>query len=266
VGVAALFDESDTAPEPGLLPSDDRFVIGGMDRLPALLALDLDIRLGQVVKRVEWREGAVKVSTGDAVWEADAVVITLPVGVLAAGTVTFAPGLPAAFTQSLGRLRMGLLNKVYMRFPQVFWDPEADFLTFYSDPPPICYAWLNLHRYTGEPALLGFTSGAMAHKVEGMSDEQIGRALARRLRNGRGGAAPEAEVVRASHWASDPFARGSYSYPGIGGSGRDRQRMAVPVARTLFFAGEATHRDDPASVHGAWWSGLRAAQQILGQA
>ena len=43
-------------------------------------------------------------------------------------------------------------------------------------------------------------------------------------------------------------------------------RFAEPVANTLFFAGEATHRDDPASVHGAWWSGLRAAKEVLGQA
>ena len=33
VGVAALLDDSDTEPEDSLLPTDDRFVLDGMDRL-----------------------------------------------------------------------------------------------------------------------------------------------------------------------------------------------------------------------------------------
>jgi monoamine oxidase len=70
-------------------------------------------------------------------------------------------------------------------------------------------------------------------------------------------------AVRVSRWASDPLALGSYSHLGLGASGADRDALAMPVDNALFFAGEATHRDDPASVHGAWWSGLRAAHQVL---
>jgi monoamine oxidase len=158
---------------------------------------------------------------------------------------------------------MGLLNKVCLTFPRAFWDTRVDFLAFFSDPPPICYAWLNLTRYSGTPALVGFTSGRMAREVETMNDQQVADAIMRRIRATRRISIPDPLAVRVSHWASDPFARGSYSYPSVGGSGRDRELLAVPLENTLFFAGEATHRDDPASVHGAWWSGLRAARQAL---
>ena len=266
VGLAALLDESDTGVSDSLLPDDDRYMVGGMDRLPALLALDLDIRLGQPVRGIEWRNGAVRIDAAGGDWRADAVVVTVPLGVLASGALHFAPALPASFTQALGRLRMGLLNKVYLRFDRPYWDPDADFLTFYSDPPPLCYAWLNMLRYTGEPALIGFTSGMRARDVERMSDQQVIALVARRLRSSRGAQAPEPSAIRVSRWGADPYARGSYSFPGVGASGADRDRLAVPIADTVFFAGEATHRDDPGSVHGAWWSGLRVAQQVLARA
>ena len=75
----------------------------------------------------------------------------------------------------------------------------------------------------------------------------------------------EPAEIRISRWVSDPWAGGSYSYLGLGASADDRTVLAAPVNHTLFFAGEATHRDDPSSVHGAWWSGLRAARELLGE-
>ena len=265
VGFAALLDESDTDPQNTLLPVDDRFVTGGMDQLTNLLALDLDIRLGDPVRRVEWRAGQVRVDTARHTFEADAVVITIPVGLLADGAIEFAPALPAAKTTAAKRLPMGLLNKAFVLFPRPFWDTNVDFLTFHASPPPLFYAWLNLTRYTGQPALLGFTSGTQAREVERLSDADVRARIFNRLRSARGDAEiPEPLALRVSHWASDPWAGGSYSFLGLGASADDRSTLAAPLANTLFFAGEATHRDDPASVHGAWWSGLRAAQEILG--
>ena len=267
VGFAALLDESDTDPENTLLPVDDRFVTGGMDQLTNLLALDLDIRLGDPVRRIEWRPGQVRVDTTRHSFEADAVVITIPVGLLASDAIEFAPALPPEKKAAAKRLPMGLLNKAFVLFPRPFWDTSVDFLTFHSSPPPLFYAWLNLYRYTGQPALLGFTAGAQAREVERMSDEAVRARIFSRLRSARrNGEVPEPLALRVSHWGSDPWARGSYSFLGIGASADDRSTLAAPLAGTLFFAGEATHRDSPSSVHGAWWSGLRAANEILGAA
>ena len=118
-------------------------------------------------------------------WRADHVVVTLPVGVLASGSVRFEPGLPPSITKPLANLRMGLLNKICLTFPHAFWDERADFLTFYSEPPPLYYAWLNLKRYAGVPALVGFTSGRMARTVETMSDDAVVARVMRRLRAAR---------------------------------------------------------------------------------
>jgi monoamine oxidase len=63
-------------------------------------------------------------------------------------------------------------------------------------------------------------------------------------------------------WESDPFSRGAYTYPRVGGMAAQRA-LARPVEGTLFFAGEATDPDQTATVAGAIASGRRAANQLL---
>ena len=61
-------------------------------------------------------------------------------------------------------------------------------------------------------------------------------------------------------WQHDPFSRGGYSYPHVGGANAGRP-LARPIEGTLFFAGEATSRDW-GTVEGAIASGLRAARHV----
>lgn len=81
-----------------------------------------------------------------------------------------------------------------------------------------------------------------------------------------------------TRWKSDEWSRGSYSYVAAGSSGNDYDLMASPVANTnpgpamgsaqhprVFFAGEHTIRNYPATVHGALLSGLREAGRIADQ-
>ena len=67
--------------------------------------------------------------------------------------------------------------------------------------------------------------------------------------------------LAASSWCRTDWIRGSYSHalPGQAGA---RQILARPIRDRLFFAGEATHTSDFSTAHGAWESGLRAAEQV----
>ena len=91
VGAGALLDESDTGEGVDTMPPDDRYVVAGMDSLISILARDLDIRYGETVRAVDWRPGAVTIDSSNGQWTADRVVLTLPLGVLASGTVLFSP-------------------------------------------------------------------------------------------------------------------------------------------------------------------------------
>ena len=54
-----------------------------------------------------------------------------------------------------------------------------------------------------------------------------------------------------SDWGRNPYARGSYSYIAVGGSGRDYDECAWPVGPRVFFAGEHTNGQHPATATGA---------------
>lgn len=65
-----------------------------------------------------------------------------------------------------------------------------------------------------------------------------------------------------TRWGKDRFARGTYSYVGAMSEPGDYNAMARPIGN-LHFAGEATCGTHPATVHGAYISGLRAASEVI---
>lgn len=65
-----------------------------------------------------------------------------------------------------------------------------------------------------------------------------------------------------TRWRKDPYSRGSYSYVGPEATAGDYDLMARRVGASLHFAGEASCKSHPATVHGAYISGLRAAGEV----
>jgi monoamine oxidase len=84
------------------------------------------------------------------------------------------------------------------------------------------------------------------------------------LRTIYGPSIPEPVGMARSTWERDPFARGSYAHAPVGAADRDHDVLAEPVGR-LSFAGEATHRAQSGTVHGALLSGIREARRLAGR-
>jgi monoamine oxidase len=158
---------------------------------------------------------------------------------------------------------MGLLNKTYLRFAEAFWPEEPEWLGYIPTRKGEWAEWLNIYAYTGQPILVGFNAGRYGRQIEHLADAEIVSAAMKTLRTLYGAEIPDPEAWLITRWASDPFAWGSYSYLPPGATPAVRATLAEPVAERLFFAGEATAQDYPATVHGALLSGRRAAQQII---
>jgi monoamine oxidase len=235
----------------------------GYAQVFAPLAAALDVRLLHVVTRIAHEASGVRVDTDQGSFNADNVIITLPLGVLKSGAVAFDPPLPDDKRDAIERIGMGALNKLYLKFPKQFWDDDAELLGYAAEQHGAWAEWLNIAYYTGEPVLLGFNAGTFGAQIEKMSDKQVVASAMEALRAMYGAAIPDPVGWTLTRWMSDPYTRGSYSYLAVGASPKHRDALAVPVDGRLFFAGEATHRDHAATVHGAWLSGLRAADEVL---
>ncbi|MBQ0961187.1 FAD-dependent oxidoreductase [Ideonella sp. 4Y11] len=249
-------------------PGLDAVLPEGYDALVHHLAQGLDIRLGQVVTQIRHDRNGVQVDTLSGRFNGSRVLVTLPLGVLQAGSVRFSPALPAAKREAIARLGMdsGVLSKVVLRFPQVFWD-DVDWLEHVAPAARQgqFHQWLNLARVSGgTPALLGFLGGRYACEAEaGWRDDEIVADAMAALRAMYGAAVPEPTAWQIPRWSRDPFARGAYSFNRLGATPAMRDALAAPVQGRLFFAGEATHRKHFATVHGACLSGWTAAEALL---
>lgn len=106
-------------------------------------------------------------------------------------------------------------------------------------------------------------AGDAAHHAERLTDNQIISEVTQQLATMfKQMTIPKPTETIVTRWGQDRFARGTYSYVGVRAQSGDYDAMAKPVGN-LHFAGEATCGTHPATVHGAYISGLRAASEVI---
>jgi monoamine oxidase len=256
--------------EGGALKSEDHLFAGGykqiIDKLVVDAKLTSNILLTQVVKSIDYSQSkGVKVTTDKNVFSALAVLVTLPLGVLKANTVTFTPSLPQKKQNAIKKLGFGTLNKIYFQFPNCFWteDDDNDLFNFISSVKGHWTEWLNIHHYNQQPVLLGFNAGKYGKDIESLSDKALISDGMQTLQKIYGKTIPDPKGYLITRWNADPYSKGAYSFIGVGASIKDYDELAQPVNNKLFFAGEATSSEYAATVHGAFLSGEREAKNIM---
>ena len=248
----------------GAFEGGDALFPEGFGAIPEHLAKGLSIRLGQVVQRIAWDNTGVRVDVVGQTLRADRVIVSVPLGVLKAGAIEFTPRLPSAKRHAIEALRMGVLNKCFLRFPRAFWPTDVDWIERVPERRGEWTEWVSFARPTGKPVLLGFNAADVGRRIESSSDRQIMAAAMRALRGIYGDDIPEPTARQITRWASDPFALGSYSFNAVGADPKVREDLAASIDGRVYFAGEATSRKHFATTHGAYLSGLRAARAITG--
>lgn len=249
---------------------DDLLIPGGYKQVVDRLASGIDVRLASPVRSVRRESRGVKLTTTlGREFFASKVVVTLPLGVLQRGDVEFVPALPAAKLAAVQRLGVGTMNKVYLGFDTAFWPEDVTWLEYLGEVPNAWPFFFNAQRYFGKPALVAFNVGSFAEALEAQSDAAtIAGVVAVLSKIGRqnGWAVGAPKEVRLTRWRSDPFSRGSYSYVPVGASLSDYDRVGASVEGSLYFAGEATSSADFMTVHAAYLSGIRAADEVISAA
>lgn len=231
------------------------------------------VQTQKVVTKINYQQSMVQVLCGAEVFLAQKVIITVPLGVLKSGSITFEPILPSNQRRSINRIGMGSVNKVFMFWSKddIFWDLNTE---VYGDVVERDYDinFFNFRAYNGDrPFLIGWVAGPEAERLESLyatsnpsryNDEMRDLAMVP-LRNMFGTDIPLPQKVIATSWNNDPFSMGSYSFNQVQMGKTDRKVLAQPINGKLYFAGEATSQGHFQTVHGAYWSGRDAANLVI---
>ena len=259
-------------------------ILDGYDRVVHELAATASgVRLSHQVREIVWEPGAVEVRCArpdgrSTTVNARAAIITVPLGVLqqtsGPSAITFTPEVDDT-RRAANALAMGSVARITLLFREPFWEAkslrrktggrslaEMSFLHSSDDDVPTWWTAGPVRATT----LVGWSGGPKAARLVSRGATQVeARAIAacaRLFGIRRSRLESLVEECWYHDWDDDPQTLGAYSYTLVGG-GTAAERLARPVERTLFFAGEAADAEGrTGTVHGAMGTGYRAATAV----
>jgi monoamine oxidase len=232
----------------------------GFGTLVARYGDGLPVSLATPVRRIAWGGPGVAVETDAGTVRGKVVVITVPLGVLAAEAIAFDPPLPGWKRDAIAGLPMGLLAKAPLRLDgETFGLPENGWLSYHLTSAEACFF---LTRPFGFDLLIGFMGGRFAWDLTAAGDDAA-VAFATDALVGMMGSAARRHVTGGAFtaWGRDPWTRGAYASASPGAFSA-RAAMREPVDDRLFFAGEACAGAHAETCGGAFDNGMLIARDI----
>ena len=231
----------------------------GYGNLVARLAIGLPVCLNTAVTEIDSRQNEIRVITPKGTVATKSIIITVSTGILVGGDIRFTPDLPEWKREAIADLPLGCHNRICLAFDRnVFGeDHPLDVTLLSSESEPMAF---HISPF-GFNYVSAVTGGRFADWLERAGPEASADLAKENLQKAFGSNITK-HMVRhlVTAWRSDPWIKGAYS-AAVPGAADQRLRLAEPIDGRLFFAGEATSHKVYATAHGAYLSGLQAAEQ-----
>lgn len=231
----------------------------GYGALVAAQLPDIPVKLATPVTAIDHSGATVKLQTRNGMVVARSAVLAVPTTVLASDAIGFTPRIDT-HRHAAAQLPLGLADKMYLMLGKGH-GLEAD-THLLGNPASSCTGSYYIMPF-GHPVIECFFGGGCAEELERLGPvgtfdfavNELASLLGNRIRE-------TLKFLVASQWRHIDGINGSYSHA-LPGQAHCRSLLAAPIDGRLFFAGEATHPTDFSTAHGAWESGLRAAEEAL---
>ena len=157
-------------------------------------------------------------------FEGSHVIVTVPLGVLKAGTITFDPPLPAAKKDAIQRIGFGSVEKVTMTFTKAFWrrDPEkATHVFSIPDPLASCGMFVDVTDVAGsspgshESPCLAHICGSDTAIWTAQNPEKAAERVVAELETLFPDSFEPPVATSTFTWSSSPLSKGCYAYPTV---------------------------------------------------
>lgn len=224
------------------------------------------IILNSPVREIDYTTDQISVTTtNDEIFEADRVIVTVPLTILKNQSISFVPEYPSDKRTALQGVDMPDGIKVFMEFsqrfyPDILYDGGLSQALGGGNGEKIYYD--AAFRKESDRNVLGlFTVGQPASIYTNQAtEEQLMSYILDELDTIFGGKASTNYVKHVvQNWSNEPYIQGSYSHYD---DYSIQEILARPIDNKIYFAGEAYAESD-ATVHGAGLSAFGVVEEIL---
>jgi monoamine oxidase len=231
----------------------------GYGRVIAAHGADLKVASECGAVRIDRSGKRLRVETTRGPIAANAAIVTLSSALIAGQPDLFAPALPEKTAAAAG-LPLGLADKLFLALADAEqFEKET---RAFGNPGRTATAAYQFRPF-GRPMIEAYFGGALAADLEQAGPAAFfDFALAELVGLFGSHFSGRVKPLQLHCWGADPLARGSYSYA-LPGKADCRASLAAPVEERIFFAGEACSRNDFSTSHGAFLTGVDAADQAI---
>ncbi len=219
------------------------------------------ILLNTIVSKIDYSQSEIIITaSNNRLFNADKVIITVPIPILKSGDIQFIPSLQNEKINAFSKIGMDAGMKVFLKFSTKFFDQNII-------GGAICAAYADdsIGKAQSDNILLAFIMGDQAAYLTALAnDTAITNALLQELDLMYNGQATTSFIAsHVENWTTNPFVKGAYSYSTVG-MGDARKIATQSISKKLYFAGEAMNiNGHHQTVHGAVETGYREVINIL---
>ena len=240
----------------------------GLGALVAHRYAGVKVELETVARTIKWGGQGVEVETNKGTLSAKACIITVSTGVLASDAIQFEPKLPAEKIEAFNGISMGTYNHIALQFRENFFGIGDDGYVVYklddhgAKSPSGMGLLVNI---AGTNLTFADVGGAFGEDLQKQGRQAAVDFAMGELKSMFGSRAEDGLIkAHVTAWGRNPLTRGSYASAAPGAFPM-RKVLRAPLGERLFFAGEATSRDEWATVAGADKEGTRVGNAVARQ-
>ena len=219
------------------------------------------ILINTIITKIDYSQSEIKLTdSNNNTFNANKVIITVPISILKSGDIQFIPALPIEKTTAFSKIGMDAGMKVFLKFSNKFFDQNI-----IGGSVCAAYADDSTGKAQNDNILLAFIMGNQAEYLTSLgSDVAITAALLQELNLMYNGQATASFIAsHVENWTTNPFVKGAYSYSTVG-MGDARKTASQALSEKLYFAGEAMNTNGHhQTVHGAIETGYREVINML---
>jgi monoamine oxidase len=220
----------------------------------------LKVNYNTIVKKITQMKDYVIVEDANGKkYDADYVIVTVPLKILKENYIEFSPSLSVEKTQLIKKFPVTIINKLFVEFEEKFWDNHFT-ITLHDEKIPLFFG-INFNKVNGKNLLIFIVNDTVDYKFSSISLEENKNYIYSKLKKCYPGKNIKITKITKTSWDTSRFSMASFSNFTDDFKEDYVKIFSKPEGR-IYFAGEHTSSFN-ASTQGAWMSGERASKQII---